>query len=406
MKKSQKLALEASEKRQRINELLALDELTDEQRAELDTLTKRMGEIEVETRAAITAEAEPEPTETEVRAEDRALREIRARVRIGSYVDAALSGQSVGGAEAEFNAALNLPANRFPLELLAPEVRATTDAEAAATQRTWVDRLFASTAAMRIGVTFQDVMPGVHAVPVTTAGATAAQRARQAAAADAPWTVGVTEIKPKRAAVRAVFTEEDSARLPGLEDALRRDLGMALTEGIDRAVFLGNASGGRDGSIVGLNTAGISEVELTQANKVKAPETLAVFAGQIDGIHAGSMGDLGVVVSPGANTLWLSQIAAAAADTKTLAAFFRENGLDWMVRGELAATTVANDFGAFIGRRRGIDGAGVAAVWNSAMLVRDPYSEAAEGKVALTLSTMWGFELPRPSNFARLKFVA
>ena len=60
MTKRQKLTIEASEKRQRLNELLALDELTDEQRAELETLSKRMQHIEVELRAAITAEAADE----------------------------------------------------------------------------------------------------------------------------------------------------------------------------------------------------------------------------------------------------------------------------------------------------------------------------------------------------------
>ena len=60
MTKKQKLTIEASEKRQRLNELLALDELTDEQRAELETLSKRMQQIEVEIRAAITAEAADE----------------------------------------------------------------------------------------------------------------------------------------------------------------------------------------------------------------------------------------------------------------------------------------------------------------------------------------------------------
>ena len=49
---------------------------------------------------------------------------------------------------------------------------------------------------------------------------------------------------------------------------------------------------------------------------------------------------------------------------------------------------------------------GVAAVWEAAQLIRDPYTGAKSGEVALTLSHLWGFKLPRPSNFARVKFVA
>ena len=36
--------------------------------------------------------------------------------------------------------------------------------------------------------------------------------------------------------------------------------------------------------------------------------------------------------------------------------------------------TTNGKFGAFIGRGRGLQGAGTAAVWNSGILIRDPYS--------------------------------
>ena len=415
MTKRQKLELEQSEKRQKINELLGKDELTDEERAELETLTKRMQQIEVEMRAAIVAEGEEESRAAELfedNGETAEVRALRGRVRLGAYLEAALEQRSVTGAEAAFNAALEIPAGRFPLELLAPEprteARATTDTDSAAMQGTWLDRLFSQTAAMRLGITFRSVMPGIASYPVTTAGASAAQRGREEAASDAAWTVGVTEIKPTRNAVRALFTEEDAARLPGLEEALRRDLGMALTEGVDRVIFLGDDGANENtADITGLTTAtGLTEKTLTQADKAKAPNTLAAFAELVDGRHAASLGDLNVVASVGANTLWLSTIASAAADTKTLASFFMENGLTWGIRGDIETATAAGDWAAFIGRGRGIEGAGVAAVWNSGLFLRDPYSGAAKGEVALTLSYLWGFALPRPSNFARLKFVA
>ena len=58
MTKSQNLALELSKNRQRKNELLGMDELTDEQRSELDSLTTRSQQAEVEYRAALVAEDE------------------------------------------------------------------------------------------------------------------------------------------------------------------------------------------------------------------------------------------------------------------------------------------------------------------------------------------------------------
>ena len=409
----QKLELRRNDVVKRLNEIVALegDDYSDEVRSEESGLKTELGTLHGRIETAILAEGEGESRAAAMFDDDgegRERRELRSKVKVAHYVAAAMESRTATGAESEYNAAVGLAGNRFPLDLLAPEVRATTNAEANTRQAPWLDRLFADTAAMSLGVTFQSVAPGVSSHLVTTAGASAAQRGRSEPADDAAWTVGVTEIKPTGNRVRAVFNEEDAAKLPGLEEALRRDLSMVLTEGVDRAIFLGDSGANENAAdIAGLTTAtNVVEKTLTQTNKVLAPETLASFASLIDGKHASGMGDLRVIASVGTNTLWLSTIAKAAADTKTVAQFLRENGLTWGVRGEIETATAAADWGAFIGRGRNIEGAGVAAIWNSGMLIRDPYSGAAKGEVALTLSYLWGLAFPRPTSFARLKFVA
>ena len=406
MKKSQKLALEASEKRQKLNELLALDTLSDEQRAELDRLCVRMRQVEIETRAAIVAE-EPLNLPAEGEQGDPKLRELRSKVALGRYAEAALHQRAVDGAEAEFNAELKLPAGHFPLELLALETRATTNVDSKTEQSSrWLDRLFSETAAARLGVTFEEVAAGIASYPVTKTGAAAAQRGRTEAAADSAWTVGVEDLKPSRNAVRVLFSEEDALRLPSLESALRRDLNMALAEGVDRVIFVGDTGANEAGAdIAGLTTASdVVEQTITQANKVKAAETLAAFLALVDGKHASMVSDLNCVLSVGAYRLWSQTIANSAAENQTILSFLKENGLTCSVRGDIDTATGNGDFGAFIGRKRGIVGAAVAAIWNSGMLIRDPYSGAAKGEVALTLSYFWNFGLPRPTNYARLKF--
>ena len=409
-----------SVERGRMSELAIADSLTDETRAEMDALETGTADLERQLRAA---QAAVDLEETEQRtaapshddggdAEDREIRELRGKVKLSGYVSAAIEQRSADGAEAEYNAAKNIAGNRFPLELLAPaiETRATTDADTIATPRRWLNRLFAGTAAEYIGVSMESVPAGLASFPVTTAGASAAQRQKSTdAAADASWTVGVTEMRPKRNAVRLLFSIEDAARIPGLESALVRDLRMALMEGVDRAIFLGDAGAtGTDADITGLRTATISETTVTQANKIKGPETLAAFTGQVDGIHANGLGDLRVVTSVGAWRLWENTIInlTTATNNQTLAAFLRLAGLSWMSRGEIDINTANGDFGAFVGRGRGIEGAGVAAVWEAGELIRDPYSGAAKGEVALTLCYLWDFALPRTDNFSRVKFVA
>ena len=410
----QTIEIKQSERRERINALLAQTERTDEETTELKGLTDGYQQGEVELRAAITVEPDETTTTTkpEETDEDRQLVELRSRVEFGDYITAALAGHGVlGGAALEFNQAMKVPADRFPLELLAPdavETRAKVDGDAAATQSTWLDRLFADTAAAQLGIAMPSVPAGTRAYPVLGSTAAPAQRGRTEAASDATITATVTEIKPTRNSVRAVYSVEDDARLPGLADAIMRDLRAALVEKIDRTVFLGDSGANENSAdIAGLTTAAnVTETTLTQAQKVAPADVLGVLAAFIDGKHAGSMADVRLVATVGANTLWLSTIAAVGTSLQTLAAFLSENGVNWTTRGEIETATTADTFAAFVGLGRGIEGAGVAPVWNSGQLIRDPYTGAAKGETALTLQFLWNFALPRPANFKRIKYVA
>ena len=161
---------------------------------------------------------------------------------MSAHIAAAMQGRTLDGAELEYNQSIGLKsAGAFPLDLLSPvETRAVTTEDTAVQSRPWLDRLFANTAAMGLGITFESVPAGVANFPVITAGGTPAQRGKGQDADDAAWTVGVSDLKPTRNAVRAIFSEEDAMRLPGLEEALRRDLSMAMTEKVDRTIFTGD----------------------------------------------------------------------------------------------------------------------------------------------------------------------
>ena len=419
MTESQKIELRRSKIRERLAEIAKLsgDDYSDEVQTEERALQDEFGGLEVRYRSAVIAEdVELRERRAEADAgtngdgESAEVRSLRARARVGAYAAAAIEGRSVAGAEAELTAALELPAGRFPLSMLAPppETRAETDASAGVMQGDWLDRLFASTAANWLGVTMRSVPPGQAAYPVTTAGATAAQRGREEAASDASWTVGVTNLLPARASVRAIFTEEDSMRLPGLEEGLRRDLSAALTEGVDRSIFLGDSGADENrADVTGLVTAkNIVEVELKQAEVSKIANVRGAFAGMIDGIHASMVDDLKVVLAVGANTLWMSTSAATNDGNSILGVLKAMDGLRCMTRGEIETETAAGDWLGFVGRARGIEGAGVAAVWDSGLFIRDPYSSASSAQVSLSLHYFWQLGFPRPTNFVRIKAVA
>ena len=252
------------------------------------------------------------------------------------------------------------------------------------------------------------VAPGVQAYPVMSAGAAGVQRGRTQAVTEGTYTVAVTELEPSRNAIYGIYSIEDELRLPGLSEAIIRDMRAQTLESIDKAIFIGDSGANENSAdITGFTTAaGVVEKTITQANSVKGDELLKLFLAYVDGVYASGMADVRIVASVGSNTLWGGTVHAAAVDNQTVAAFLRANGVTWTVRGGIDTATGNGDFGAFIGLARGVEGAAVAPVWPYAQVVRDSFgSHATQGEVGLTLSTFWNFGLPRAANFKRLKYV-
>ena len=409
----QRLELRAAEIRGRLATIGGEAELTDEFRSELSTL--RTEYIDNESRQSALKIAGDGVVEKTVPAtgdaETRAFKELTDQVEVRGYVRAAVAGHGVtGGAEAELLQHLGMDSDKFPMMLLARglETRASRDGDAEASQGTWLDRVMDGTAAMQLGITMRNVAPGVATYPVTSAGGSGVQRGREQAVGESTYTVAVHELKPTRNAVHGIFSREDSLRLPGLEDALVRDMRGGIMESVDKAIFVGDAGADENvADIAGLTSAtGVVESTLTQAAKVMGPSTLAIFAGLIDGAYAMSPSDLRVVVAEGANTLWMSTIVNSAASNDTLAQFLRNNGIMYTVRGGIETNTANDDYGAFIGLARGLEGSAIAAVWDAGDLVRDTFgTRAQQGEVGLTLSYYWDFAVLRGANYKRLKFV-
>ena len=415
MNRLQKIQLRQSEVRVELGKLLDTPdaERTDTYGDDLGKLTKEVRSLETDVGAAIAAGDDVvAEVATKDTPEGKEYRELRSSVDFGRYVSAAMGGHGVSnGPELELNQHLKIADGYFPMELLAGkpetlETRALRDGDAGTSQGTWLDRVFHGTAAESIGISFRPVSPGVAAFPVTTAGGAPQQRGRTQAAAERTYTVAVTEIKPARRAVHGIYSIEDDARLPGIASAIERNMRMAMVESVDLAVFNGDAGANEDtADIVGMQTAGITEATLTQANSKKADEVLKFFLTYVDGRYAASLADVRIVTSVGANVLWYGSVHAPTVDNQSIAQFLMASGLTWTTRGGIDAATTNGKFGAYVGLARGVDGAGIAAVWEQGQLIRDPYSGAKSGEVQLTLNYLFQLAFPRTDNFKRLKFV-
>ena len=394
MLKSQETSLKLSEKRQKINDLLGKDERSESEINELDDLTKSVQGLEIEFRAALTAEDAAVDDAKDLFGNDgeaAEIRQLRGRATLQNYVISALEHRAPVGVEAEFNAALGISqSNRFPLVLLAgndPERRATSDTDTTVDARPWLDRLFAETAAAYLGISFMSVSPGVAIYPVTSAGGSGAQRGRTQAADTAAWTVDVTELKPARNAIFLEYAKEDDLRIPMLEESLIRDLRAALIQSIDRAIFVGDDGARTKTKLISWackRRRGVTEKTLTQSHKVQAEHTLRAFNSLVDGIHATDLDDLRIVASEGSYQLWTGSVLKLTSQTasvfKTMAQFLNDSRVMWRVR-ELESATTNDKFGAFISLSRGLTGAAAAPVWTSAELIRDVYTKSKKRRV-------------------------
>lgn len=400
-------------RRDRYN-LLGLKSETDtttEEKAELESLPQKLFELSDNIGKA----KKEEERDLELRAgqvtgdgETNEKIELRQKAQRVNYFTSALEQRAVNGVELELNQAYGIAPHRFPMFMLngPEEARAKQNIDTSVSPMLWVDPLFAVSSAKRVGVTFVPVAPGTHSIPIVTAVPTATQKGREETTAAGTLTTEAKEVKPTRLPIHTVVGSEDEIRNPGLMDTHVRNIRAGVQDALDAAIFKGDSGANEAGArIVGLQTApDVVERTITQLNKIKGKESLEEFVALIDGKHAEGAQDLNIIASVGANTLWMSTLINSTVDSETLAQFLQRSGLSWSVRADIDTATASGDFGAYIGRARGIMGAAVAAIWSDGLLTVDPYSGAEAGTVKLVLTTLWAFAIPRPTNFARLKF--
>ena len=205
-----------SRERQRMAELAISDELTDETRAELDTIEKGTPDLERQLRAATVA-LEDEEKETETRAvndpdtEQRERIELRSKAQLTTYFLNAARGRMADGAEAELQSAAGISGHGIPLELwdvARPERRSAEDgretrAITPAPGMIGVNldpirpAVFANSIAPRLGIEMPRVMSGTFASGTITTSQTASARAKSAAAVGNAGAITVTTATPK-----------------------------------------------------------------------------------------------------------------------------------------------------------------------------------------------------------------
>ena len=250
MTPTQRRELAMSKARSKINELLALDELTTEQRADVDALAIEVENLEREKRAAIIAG----DGELETRIDDvpdretRERQELRETASLGRYLIAAGQGRLPSGAELELMQAASVPDGTIPLELFdAPRREQRADTLAPAMGRgvnldPILPAIFARAIVPRLGVEMPRIESGGYSTMTISASVTAA--ATTAGAAFTP-TAGVLTPKntdPHRVTAGLSLRVEDVARVgqANFESILRQNTQLAMSAQLDALGLTGN----------------------------------------------------------------------------------------------------------------------------------------------------------------------
>ncbi|MCY4374311.1 MAG: hypothetical protein OXC31_11105 [Spirochaetaceae bacterium] len=409
----QKLQVEQSEKRQKVNELLALEEMTDEQRGELGTLTTRLQNLETELRAAIVVQGEEEERaagmfgngDGEAGERGRLLRETRAT----DYLAAAAAGVGLTGRAADCNAALDLPTVGseggivVPWQMLevrqadrqAVETRAfttTANNDGGEVQRPILARLFGASVMSLLGVRLDSVAMGRQEVPIITSGVAPMQtKEAEPGAAPVASSFGMANLRPKKLVGSYSFTHEIARQVVDVEGALRRDLSSAVDAAMSHIALQGQEPTEANPERIEGFLASLTQVD--DATEASADRYGALPAEATDGIHGFEEMHTMVVLGVESYKHSAAKYLAGAA----------ESGSDLLKRrsgGILASVFVPPPTNAGIqsallhaaGPNGGmVRGDSVGALWPLEM-VRDPYSEAGRG-VRLHWIAFWDLKV-------------
>ena len=395
MTKRMRLELELSEKRSAINALLSKDDLTEDERGELGTLTTRAQECEIEFRAAVVAEGEPAPIET--RTADREAGELAnliTRASVGDVFAATLDHRVTDGATAEVQQHFGIAPNQVAIAML--ETRAVTPAPADVGQQQAevIPAVFPMACAAFLGVDMPTVGVGEAVYPVLTASAVAATPAENAlptgtgidTEGHSTGTFAAEVLSPSRIQASFFYSREDRARFRGMGEALRTNLSEALSDALDMQVLSGS-----EGLLAGTKLAN---------HNVSAITTFANYVSEfgysrVDGKYAGATGDLRVVMG--------SSTYAHAGVT------YRHQNADDIALERLVAITGGVKVSAHVpavvshkqnsvirlGMRRDM----VAPIWEGITLIPDEISKAANGQIVVTAVMLYAVKILRAAGF-------
>lgn len=385
MKDITKIAVRSSKVRERLNELSGMDDLTEEHRAEIETLTGEYKDLEARGRAAAIAQEDevlnPEPTTPE-------KRELIEAASISDVLEAAIEKRETSGATKELQDELGLMADSVPLDLLELRTEGVTPApgNVGVSQAPIIPAVFPDAAAAFLRIPQPRVGVGERNYTVLTTSLTAGTPGKgvdqdHSAGAFTPY-----ELSPGRIQASFFIAREDRARLAGMESSLRENLSMALADELDQQVLVGT-----EGVFTGTNLPDNDRTTVTDF----AAFLSGLAYGRVDGRYASGTSGL--------------RILMGAASYAHAGGTYRNNSVDRNVLDRLGEITAGVQVSAHVPAvastkqnaivRRGARMDAVTPIWEGVQLIVDPYTQAKAGEIIITGVMLYATKILRQAGF-------
>ena len=402
----QRLELRASELRQKLNDLSGLETLSDEQRGDIDTLSLEYADVERQKRAAILAGDVPETPEPNAGGERREISSLIERAEIAAYLRAAASGNPVSGAEKELRQAVlgdDADEMLMPMDMLMPlggeiETRAdavtNVDSAIQHSQQNIIGRIFAETAGAYLGVQRPSVPTGETHYYTLTGGASADVRADGVSKDSEIATFASKSVEPVRLTARYLWGVETTARIRGFEEALRADIRAVMGDKLDMLALQGQAAVA--------NTSPLIEGIIAQLADPTDPgdaatwdDYLSLYPARVDGKT--SMDGSNVRLLVNADTYRHAHGLQIATSGELLGRELPAGRFRASANMPATDATIATLLSYTASARVGF----VQPVWRGIQLIRDVYSKASEGQIALTAIMLTGAAMVDASFYGR-----
>ena len=380
--------------------LLPDEKLTDELRAEVTSLTQKQGEVEARYIPALTALEAEQSTTTDKGGEGAERRALIERTSFKPYLEAALSGRALDGAEAELNSAMQavpehggvaipwpvVAGAHAPIEKRADSTTSLPSTGNQTIEEQYVSRLFTGGSSEFLMARTVMLAAGSVSIPVISAGPTAEYFADSAVADADAATVEFKTADPTRLQAAVVLRAADIQRSPGLIAGIQTDLAMATADAVDKKIITQLFADLTDAS----NASAIVSYE----------NFIAEISGAVDGKGASSIGQVRALVGTETYKLAAGKISTNGDLSAVDYAAARAGGI--FVSSNMPAKSGTRQKGILA--KTGAPGSVASVFFGSGELLNDPWTLSNKGERRLSLLSFHQVLTLRKPAFAEASF--